>query len=87
MDKQALIREILYRAQHRGLKELDVTLSRLTPTILAEQDEATLTNLRDVLLVVADQDLLNWLLGQQAVDSAWNGGGFALLSRLQRGTI
>jgi len=65
-DIAARRRRLLWRATHRGIKEMDILLGRFaTAHIAAMHDEA----LRELEAIVSfpDQDLLSWIAGQSPV--------------------
>jgi antitoxin CptB len=59
-------RKILFRAWHRGLRELDLLLGRFVENGIGEFGAAHLDQL-ERLMEVPDQEVLNWVTGQTAV--------------------
>lgn len=59
-------RRALYRACHRGTKEMDHLLGRYAEAELDGMDEPTLT-LFEAMLVLPDPDLQNWIFDKGAV--------------------
>ena len=59
------LKRLHMRSMRRGIKEMDIILSRYAAVHLAQMDEATLT-LYDALLSENDQDLYQWVTGQIA---------------------
>ncbi|MEO1200384.1 MAG: succinate dehydrogenase assembly factor 2 [Pseudomonadota bacterium] len=59
-------RRVLFRAWHRGTREMDLMLGRFTDSILVDLDDAGLDGL-EALLEVPDPELYKWLVGQAAV--------------------
>lgn len=57
------IRRLSMRSMRRGIKEMDVILSRYAAAKLADMDDAALDRY-DALLVENDQDLYQWVTGQ-----------------------
>lgn len=57
------IKRLSMRSMRRGIKEMDVILSRYAAIRLADMDEASLDGY-DELLVENDQDLYQWVTGQ-----------------------
>jgi antitoxin CptB len=57
----------LYRAHHRGTKELDLILGRYAKERVSEMDEARLT-VFEQLLSSPDPDIEQWIRGRQAPD-------------------
>jgi antitoxin CptB len=62
---EARLKRMGMRSWRRGTKEMDLILGPYADVHLAGMDEAALT-LYDSLLAENDQDLLPWVLGQQA---------------------
>ena len=59
-------KRILYRSQHRGMREMDILLGNYVAAnigIMAEADLETLERLMDV----PDQDLFGWMVGRVPV--------------------
>ncbi len=54
-------RKILFRAWHRGLREMDLIMGGYADAYLANLDEADL-DLFEALIEQADRDLLHWIL-------------------------
>lgn len=59
-------KRILYRCQHRGMKEMDIFLGEFASAHVAVLNETDLADL-ERLMDVFDQDLLKWMTGQQPV--------------------
>lgn len=57
----------IYRAQHRGTKELDLILGRYAVEFVPGMDEARLANFEQ-LLSLLDADIDQWIRGAQAPD-------------------
>jgi antitoxin CptB len=62
-------RRCLFRAQHRGTKEMDWLLGLYAETRLAGAGEAELT-LWEELVLVPDPQLYDWIMGAEAVEDA-----------------
>lgn len=60
-------RRCLFRAQHRGTKEMDWLLGRFAETRLADADAADLTFWEE-LVRVPDPQLYDWIMGAETVD-------------------
>jgi antitoxin CptB len=54
-------RRALYRAEHRGTKEMDWLLGRYAKAKLADMDAAALAHFEQLIAVI-DVDLQNWLM-------------------------
>lgn len=59
-------KRILYRCQHRGMKEMDILLGQYAAARLADMDAGRLDEL-ERLMEIADQDLFNWMIGRVPV--------------------
>ena len=59
------LRRLHMRSIRRGIKEMDIILTRYSEARLATLDDATLTTY-DALLSENDQDLYRWVTGQEA---------------------
>lgn len=57
------IKRLSMRSMRRGIKEMDVILSRYAAARLADMDDTALDGY-DALLVENDQDLYQWVSGQ-----------------------
>jgi antitoxin CptB len=79
-DLNARKRRILFRAKHRGMKEMDLLLGRLADEVLGELDEAGVAAF-ERLLEVPDAVLLDWIAGAGAPPPEYD---TALLERLRR---
>jgi antitoxin CptB len=59
-------KRIVWRACHRGIKEMDIVVGTFVQNRVARSDEAELQELERIL-DIPDQDLLAWLTGAQPV--------------------
>ena len=59
-------KRLLWRASHRGIKEMDLVLGGFASDNLKNMSEAEL-NQFSILLDIPDQDLLAWLTDQETV--------------------
>ncbi|WP_349360558.1 succinate dehydrogenase assembly factor 2 [Stappia sp.] len=59
-------KRILYRCQHRGMKEMDILLGNFAAAHLDSLSEAELETL-ERLMDVPDQDLFSWMIGRVPV--------------------
>ncbi len=55
-------RRILFRAWHRGTREMDLLLGRFADAAIADLDEAELDAFEQ-LMEVPDRDLFSWIIG------------------------
>ena len=66
-NKQNLINKILYRAQYRGTKEMDIFVSKFVNSIIDNLDNKELVSL-DKLINFDDETLVNLSLGKNSKD-------------------
>ncbi len=66
-NKQNLINKILYRAQYRGTKEMDIFVSKFVNSIIDKLDHKELVSL-DRLINFDDETLVNLSLGKNSKD-------------------
>ena len=66
-NKQNLINKILYRAQYRGTKEMDIFVSKFVNSIIDNLDLQELVSL-DKLINFDDETLVNLSLGKNSKD-------------------
>ena len=66
-NKQNLINKILYRAQYRGTKEMDIFVSKFVNSIIDNLDNKELVSL-DKLVNFDDETLVNLSLGKNSKD-------------------
>ncbi len=59
-------KRIVWRACHRGIKEMDIVVGTFVKNRIALSDEVELLELERIL-DIPDQDLLAWLTGTQPV--------------------
>jgi len=78
-DLNARKRRILFRAKHRGMKEMDLLLGRLADEVLQELDEAGVAAF-ERLLEVPDAELMDWIAGADTPPPELDG---PLLARLK----
>jgi antitoxin CptB len=57
----------LYRATHRGTKELDILLGKFAQSAVAAMSEAELTNFEE-FLALPDPEIDQWMRGSAAPD-------------------
>ena len=58
-------RRLLYRAWHRGTREMDLIMGRFTDAVLSDLTEAELCDY-ERLMQAADPDLYAWITGERA---------------------
>ncbi|MGR3713116.1 MAG: succinate dehydrogenase assembly factor 2 [Shimia sp.] len=59
------LKRMMMRSMRRGIKEMDIILQRYSEDNLAKMSESEL-DLYDALLLENDQDLYQWVTGQQS---------------------
>lgn len=59
-------KRIVWRACHRGIKEMDIVMGTFVQGRIEHSDESELQELERIL-EIPDQDLLAWLTGAQQV--------------------
>ena len=75
-------RKLLFRAWHRGLREVDLILGRFADSHIEELDEASLCDFEN-LMNVPDGELLAWLTGEADVPALHDGPLFRRLRAFQ----
>ena len=75
-------RKILFRAWHRGLREMDLILGGFADRSIEELGDAELTEFEN-LMNLPDGELLTWLTGETAVPAAHDGPLFRRLRAFQ----
>lgn len=66
------LKRLTMRSMRRGIKEMDILLSRYADIRLAEMDDAEL-DLYEALLNENDQDLYQWVSGQKPAPDRFAG--------------
>ena len=74
-------KRLLFRAQRRGFKEVDLIFGTFAVREIAQLDEADLDAL-EALLDAPDQDVFNWLKGEVPVPAPFDTQVFARLKAL-----
>ena len=65
-DAEKRRRQIVYRANHRGIKEMDILLGEFATLRLAELSNGELESF-EAMLEETDRDLLSWFTGEHPV--------------------
>ncbi len=71
-------RKLLFRAWHRGLREVDLILGRFADSHIEHLDEADLSEFES-LMDIPDGELLTWLTGEADVPASHDGPLFRRL--------
>jgi antitoxin CptB len=77
-------RKLLFRAWHRGLREVDLILGRFADGSIEQLTEAELTEFEG-LMNVPDGELLAWLTGEADVPASHDGPLFRRLREFRAG--
>lgn len=72
-------KRLLYRAWHRGIREMDYVLGSFANAALADMDDTELEQF-EMLMQVPDPDMYKWLSGTVAVPANWDN---ALVRRIR----
>ncbi len=65
-------RRALFRAWHRGMREMDLLLGQFADAHIGTMTDADLDAFEVLLDVVPDRDLLGWFTGEWPVDPAYD---------------
>jgi antitoxin CptB len=68
-------RKLLFRAWHRGMREMDLIMGRFADSAIERLSDGELTEL-ERLIDVPDPDLLTWITGEEAVPAEYDGALF-----------
>ena len=68
---ETLNKRLLYKATHRGMQETDKLIGGFAEQELANLCEDLLHDF-DLLMDAPDTDLLNWILGREAIPEAYD---------------
>ena len=74
-------KRLLFRAQRRGFKEVDLIFGAYAESHLARLDEAELDQF-EALLTAPDQEVYAWLRGAEPVPAAYDNPVFAGLQNM-----
>jgi antitoxin CptB len=77
-SSEARRKRLLFRAQRRGFKEVDLIFGAYAQDHLAALDEAALDQF-EALLIAPDQEVYAWLRGAEPVPAAFDNPVFASL--------
>ncbi len=65
-------RKLLFRAWHRGMREMDLILGPYADDHVATMDAETLDRFEE-LMNINDQELYRWILGEKTIPAEWEG--------------
>jgi antitoxin CptB len=77
-DIETRRRKLLFRAQRRGFREVDLIFGAFADTHLPRLDERELERF-EALLAVPDWQIYGWIVGQEPVPAAYDDDVFARL--------
>ena len=76
-------RKILFRAWHRGMREVDLLLGPFADASLAGMSEAELDEF-EALMEALDRDVFAWLIGETPVPEGFDTGVFRQVRAFHR---
>lgn len=76
-------RKILFRAWHRGMREMDLIMGRFADAEIGGLSEAELDEF-ERLIEVLDRDLLSWVTGEAQVPENYDSDVFRRLKAFHR---
>lgn len=79
-------KQLLYRANHRGIKEMDILLGGFAAERIDALGEDELSRF-EALLEETDQDLLNWFTGVEPAPERIRSSLFAAILQRQKARI
>ena len=77
-------RKILFRAWHRGIREMDLVMGRFADASIDQLSDTELTEF-EALMDLPDPQLLAWITGEAEVPPAHDGPLFRRLCAFQAG--
>jgi antitoxin CptB len=79
---ETLRKRLLYKARHRGMQETDKLIGGFAEQEIDNLSEELL-HVFDLVLDVPDIDLLNWILGREAIPDAYDNKIMELLIKFK----
>jgi antitoxin CptB len=76
-------KKLLFRAWHRGIREMDLILGRFADRHIAGMSVTELEEFGQ-MLEVSDRDLVQWFTGETETPEIWNTPLFNKISQFQR---
>lgn len=70
MNKEILIKQLLYRSKHRGCKETDILLGKFAEEKITDFSDEKL-NLYQKFIDEDDLMIYDWILGKYEVDASY----------------
>ena len=71
-------KKILFRAWHRGMREMDLIMGRFAEASIDRMDDVTL-DVFEALIEVPDRDLLAWITGKEPTPTNYDSEVFQAL--------
>jgi antitoxin CptB len=71
-------RRVLFRAWHRGIREMDLIMGRFADAEIGSMSEADLAEF-ERLIEVPDRDLFRWITGEEAAPENYDSAVFRQL--------
>lgn len=65
-------KRLIFRSDHRGIKEMDLIMGSFARKYIAAMDEPTLDRY-EAMLEMSDPDLYNWITGAEVTPPEWDG--------------
>lgn len=75
-------RRILYRAWHRGIREMDLMLGQFADAEIADLSETDLDEL-EIIMAEEDNDLVKWITGELPVPERFQTPLFARIAAIR----
>lgn len=72
-------RRILFRAWHRGIREMDLVFGQFADNELADLSDSELDEL-EIIMAEEDNDLVKWILGERPVPERYRTPLFARIA-------
>ena len=81
-DLEPLRKKLLFRAWHRGIREMDIILGRFADAHIGGMGAGELDEFA-ILLEVFDRDLIQWFTNETRTPSEWNTALFQKIKQFQ----
>ena len=76
-------KRILYRAWHRGTREMDLLMGRYTEAAIDTMSDAEMSEM-EILIDLTDRDLLSWIVESEPVPDAYDFGVFRAMKAFHK---
>lgn len=84
VDLDARRRRILYRARHRGIREMDLVLGQFADQEIATLSESQLDEL-ETIMNEEDNDLVKWITGEKPIPEHYRTPLFERIAAIRPG--